>query len=66
MNLLRKIFGIQNDRQRPKSSEFSRFIHDSSTTRKRRIIEEVVKEANKDQRELVQRVERMKSLKSTN
>lgn len=64
--LFRRLFGIQDNRQgRLRDSEFSKFVYSSTNTQKKKIIEKVVKEANRDQRDLVQRVERAKMLKAT-
>lgn len=64
--LFKRLFGIQDNRQgRLRNSEFSKFVYNSTNTQKKKIIEKVIREANRDQRDLVQRVERAKMLKVT-
>ncbi len=61
--LLNSILGKKE--RKIKNSEFSKFIYDASPTQKKKLIEEVIHEANRDQRELVQRVERLKDLRTS-
>ena len=64
--LFKRLFGAQDSRQgRLRNSEFSKFVYNSTNTQKKKIIEKVIREANRDQRDLVQRVERAKMLKAT-
>lgn len=64
--LFKRLFGAQDDRRgRLRNSEFSKFVYNSTNTQKKKIIEKVIREANRDQRDLVQRVERAKMLKAT-
>ena len=60
IELFKRVFGT-NENNRLKNSEFSKFVYDISITQKRRIIEEAVKDANREQKELVERVERIRN-----
>lgn len=56
-DLLNKFLG-RNEEVR--QSEFSRFVYDSSNTQKKKLIEKVIKEANRDQSELTERAKKMR------
>lgn len=60
INLMNKFFGSRSN-PKIKQSKFSRFSHDSSSTQKKKIIEKVIKEANKDQRELVEKARKLRT-----
>lgn len=55
---IKYIFGIKEEKK--PGTDFSAFFHSASAAEKRKLLEQVVREANKDQRDLVKRYETMK------
>ncbi len=52
--IIRYIFDIKPKKEL-KQSKFSVFSHDLSSTKKKRIIEVVIKKSNKDQRKIIEK-----------
>lgn len=50
---IKTFFGFK--RKKEPTTDFSLFFHSASSTEKKKLLEAVVKEANKDQRDLVKR-----------
>ena len=53
--IISKFFGLGSKR----TSGFSSFFRDSSSAEKKKVIKKVIREANKDQRELIERASRL-------
>lgn len=47
-------------REKEPTTDFSVFFHSASSAQKKKLLESVVREANKDQRDLVKRYNQMK------
>ncbi len=61
MDFLNKIFGTSGKVNKIKQSKFSRFSHDASSSYKKKVIEKVVKEANRDQRKVVEKAAKLRA-----
>ena len=48
-------------RAKEPTTDFSAFFHNASSAEKKKLLESVVREANKDQRDLVKRYDMMKA-----
>lgn len=48
-------------REKEPTTDFSTFFHSASSAEKKKLLESVVREANKDQRDLVKRYDLMKA-----
>ena len=51
--------GLSKDKK--PTTDFSVFFHDASSAEKKKVLEQVVREANKDQRDLVEKYNRTKT-----
>ena len=60
---IKHFLGIK-DEKRP-TTDFSAFFHNASSAEKKKLLEQVVREANKDQRDLVNRYDAMIKTKAT-
>ncbi|MBI5742504.1 MAG: hypothetical protein HZA25_01540 [Candidatus Niyogibacteria bacterium] len=58
---IKHILGIRG--ARTPSTDFSAFFHNASAAEKKKMLEQVVREANKDQRDLVKKYEIMKAVR---
>ncbi len=58
MKLLKKIFGSKEEKK--PNTDFSDFFHNASSAEKKKMLESVVREANKDQRDLVEKYNKSK------
>ena len=56
---IKKFMGLSKDKK--PTTDFSVFFHDASSAEKKKVLEQVVREANKDQRDLVEKYNRTKT-----
>lgn len=55
MKLFKKIFGKQAAEETPRSSDFSEFFNHAPVKEKKKLLEEVAREANADQKNYVEK-----------
>lgn len=48
-------------KEKKPTTDFSGFFHDASSAEKKKLLEQVVREANKDQRDLIEKYNRTKT-----
>lgn len=56
---IKKFIGLRYEKK--PITDFSGFFHDASSAERKKVLEQVVREANKDQRDLVEKYNRTKA-----